>query len=77
VNRYTALGLAPASVVGHSSGEIAAAYAAGHISVREAIIIAYYRGYVMAKQTLDGGMAAVGLGSEDLGKFLSFVTAKS
>ncbi|KAI0111114.1 lovastatin nonaketide synthase [Nemania sp. FL0031] len=33
-----------ASVVGHSSGEIAAAYAAGFFSAHDAIRIAYYRG---------------------------------
>ncbi|KAI1409858.1 hypothetical protein F5Y13DRAFT_181723 [Hypoxylon sp. FL1857] len=32
------------AVVGHSSGEIAAAYAAGFISAEDAICIAYYRG---------------------------------
>ncbi|WYZ38312.1 hypothetical protein EsH8_III_000226 [Colletotrichum jinshuiense] len=32
-------------VVGHSSGEIAAAYAAGYLSARDAIRIAYYRGF--------------------------------
>ncbi|KAM7212888.1 polyketide synthetase [Rhypophila decipiens] len=31
-------------VIGHSSGEIAAAYAAGYISAQDAIRIAYYRG---------------------------------
>lgn len=33
-----------AAVVGHSSGEVAAAYAAGVISAEDAICIAYYRG---------------------------------
>jgi amino acid adenylation domain-containing protein len=33
------------AVVGHSSGEIGAAYAAGVIGARDAILIAYYRGY--------------------------------
>ena len=33
------------AVVGHSSGEIAAAYAAGAITVGDAIVIAYYRGF--------------------------------
>ena len=37
-------GLVPTAVVGHSSGEIAAAYVAGFVSLRDAIIIAYYRG---------------------------------
>jgi len=57
----------PGAVVGHSSGEIAAAYASGAITSSEAIAVAYYRGKVMAlvdptKQ--QGGMAAVGLGRE-------------
>ncbi|KAF5630117.1 polyketide synthase [Fusarium sp. NRRL 52700] len=70
VNRFSRLGLSPAAVIGHSSGEIAAAYAAGHISMEEAIIIAYYRGYVTTKQTLGGAMAAVGMGVQDISKFL-------
>jgi acyl transferase domain-containing protein len=64
-----ALGVLPVAVVGHSSGEIAAAYASGYLSMQEAIIIAYYRGHV-TKQSLGGGMAAVGLGAHDLSEFL-------
>jgi acyl transferase domain-containing protein len=64
-----ALGVVPVAVVGHSSGEIAAAYASGYLSMQEAIIIAYYRGYV-TKQSLGGGMAAVGLGADGLSEFL-------
>ena len=41
-------GLVPKVVVGHSSGEIGAAYAAGFISLQDAIVIAYYRGLVLA-----------------------------
>ena len=37
-------GLVPNAVIGHSSGEIAAAFAAGMISLRDAMVIAYYRG---------------------------------
>ncbi|KAF7587612.1 hypothetical protein BBP40_006993 [Aspergillus hancockii] len=37
-------GIQSKAVVGHSSGEIAAAYAAGYISAADAIRIAYYRG---------------------------------
>ena len=40
-------GLKPDVVVGHSSGEIAAAYAAGELSLRDAMVIAYYRGTVL------------------------------
>lgn len=41
-------GLRVYAVVGHSSGEIGAAFAAGMISLRDAIVIAYYRGLVLA-----------------------------
>lgn len=44
-------GIKPVGVVGHSSGEIAAAYAAGFITAAEAISIAYYRGYAIEKLT--------------------------
>ncbi|KAK2752687.1 putative Hybrid PKS-NRPS biosynthetic cluster [Arachnomyces sp. PD_36] len=53
------------AVVGHSSGEIGAAYAAGLLSARDAMGIAYYRGLVAhmakGKQGQPGGMIAVGL----------------
>nr|RBQ99445.1 hypothetical protein FVER53263_20062 [Fusarium verticillioides] len=71
VNKFSRLGLSPSAIVGHSSGEIAGAYAAGHISMEEAILIAYYRGYVTTKQTLRGGMAAVGMGVQDISKYLT------
>ncbi|PHH91148.1 hypothetical protein CDD83_1525 [Cordyceps sp. RAO-2017] len=51
----------PAGVVGHSSGEIAAAYAAGHITAAEAIVIASYRGVSVSSSTKKGAMLAVGL----------------
>ncbi|KAH9209743.1 putative polyketide synthase [Leptodontidium sp. 2 PMI_412] len=50
--------------VGHSSGEMAAAYAAGLISAREAITLAYYRGVVTSRVESQGAMMAVGLGAE-------------
>ena len=53
----------PNSTVGHSSGEIAAAYAAGVHTAEEAIIMAYYRGQVLASHQTPGRMLAVGLQS--------------
>ena len=67
---YFAAGIRPSAVVGHSSGEIAAAYATGAISMEEAIIIAYYRGYVCKHSAAKGGMAVVGLDSEATRSFL-------
>jgi hybrid polyketide synthase / nonribosomal peptide synthetase ACE1 len=63
------------AVVGHSSGEIAAAYAAGVLSARDAIVIAYYRGLYsgLAKSNTGqkGAMLAVGTSSEDAQEFIS------
>jgi len=61
------------AVVGHSSGEIAAAYAAGYISLEHAINAAYYRGYVIAHEHTGepkGMMAAVGLSPVEVAPFL-------
>lgn len=70
-------GLVPKVVLGHSSGEIGAAYAAGLISLRDAIIIAYYRGLVLARSPVGsspheypGSMCAVGLSEEDASSLL-------
>ncbi|KAK6542003.1 hypothetical protein TWF694_007774 [Orbilia ellipsospora] len=58
-------GIVPSAVVGHSSGEIASAFAAGFISLSEAITIAYYRGYLVNTVKSDGGMIAVGLSEKE------------
>lgn len=63
-------GLRPDVVVGHSSGEIAAAYACGSLTADEAIAVAYYRGLVMLHAT-PGMMAAIGLGADQVEPHLS------
>lgn len=57
-------GIQPASVVGHSSGEIAAAYAADLLSSSEAILVAYFRGYAVGELHTQGNMAAAGISPE-------------
>ncbi|KAI0895264.1 putative polyketide synthase [Annulohypoxylon nitens] len=54
----------PAAVVGHSSGEIAAAYAAGLLTASQSIIVAFLRGYAVSKVRSPGAMIAAGLGPE-------------
>lgn len=65
VDMLSAAGIKLHAAVGHSSGEIAAAYAAGIITRKAAMQIAYYRGYYahMAQGANGerGGMIAVGL----------------
>lgn len=51
----------PSVVVGHSTGEIAAAYSCGAITAKEAISISYYRG-VVVKKAERGSMMAVNRG---------------
>jgi hybrid polyketide synthase/nonribosomal peptide synthetase ACE1 len=63
-------GITFAAVVGHSSGEIAAAYAAGFLSAHDAIRVAYYRGLYArlagnAANGQKGAMLAVGASWEE------------
>ncbi|KAG9895476.1 ketoacyl-synt-domain-containing protein, partial [Aureobasidium melanogenum] len=55
-------GIRAKAVVGHSSGEVAAAFAAGLLTASEAISVAYYRGIAVNKHGKPGAMMAVGLG---------------
>ena len=68
-------GITFSAVVGHSSGEIGAAYAAGHLSGWDAIRIAYYRGIYapLAKGSngQPGKMMAVGMALEEATAFCS------
>ena len=61
----------PSGVVGHSSGEMAAAYASGRITAAEAITTAYFRGQTVAQNKQKGAMLAVGLGFEQAEKYLA------
>ncbi|KAI1828360.1 putative polyketide synthase [Xylaria intraflava] len=60
-------GVRPSAVMGHSSGEIAAAYAGGHITAESAWKLAYFRGLcseeisTASKQSNRGAMLSVGL----------------
>lgn len=59
----------PSAVIGHSSGEVAAAYAAGAIDLVSACKISYYRGLYAARISRSGhggSMLAVGLSETDI-----------
>ncbi|KAK8068274.1 Compactin diketide synthase [Apiospora saccharicola] len=70
-------GLTPATVVGHSSGEIAAAFAAGFLSQDTALAVAYMRGVAAQKLLLQqdasgarGAMLALGIGGDAAAELL-------
>lgn len=66
------------AVLGHSSGEIAAAYAAGHISAQDALLVAYHRGFMgNAAATCGmgpGAMLSVGLSEADAAPLVENLT---
>ena len=67
VDLLQAAGIGFSTVVGHSSGEIGAAYAAGYLTAEDAIRIAYYRGMHLRRvPQKKGAMMAVGTSFEDL-----------
>ncbi|KAE8394085.1 hypothetical protein BDV23DRAFT_190741 [Aspergillus alliaceus] len=66
VDLLASWGIHPDSVTGHSSGEIAAAYAIGALSMEDAMAVAYYRGVVVsappfANGPIEGAMLALGI----------------
>lgn len=76
VEIWKSWGITPAAVVGHSSGEVAAAYASGFLSLRDAIVVAYYRGLYLGENAPikqegpKGAMCAVGLGEAECAPLL-------
>jgi acyl transferase domain-containing protein len=72
-------GVVPSAVTSHSSGEIAAAYTAGALTLRAAMAIGFARGQCAGSNdpnlTRKGGMVAVGLGAQDVEKYISRVTS--
>ncbi|KAL8912790.1 MAG: hypothetical protein Q9171_002248 [Xanthocarpia ochracea] len=66
-------GVVPQAVVGHSSGELAAACAAGYLSREDALKAAFYRGQAAKHcktEPTPVGMLAVGLGSEQVVNYI-------
>lgn len=70
VNLQPTWNVSPAAVVGHSSGEIAAANACDALTATEAVTIAYHRGLSLKLSTLAVAMAAVGLSQADTSLYL-------
>ncbi|MCC9602830.1 type I polyketide synthase [Stieleria sp. JC731] len=63
-------GVRPDLVVGHSVGEIAAAYLSGALSFADAATVAVHRGRTMDLATSRGAMIAVGLSEKEVQPYL-------
>ncbi|PKX89224.1 type I polyketide synthase [Aspergillus novofumigatus IBT 16806] len=75
VDELRSWGVTPSRVVGHSSGEIAAAYSIGALSHRDAVAAAYFRGVAATRLRTDapnlkGGMMAVGCSRDEAEKLI-------
>ncbi|KAJ5605646.1 polyketide synthase [Penicillium lagena] len=78
VNLLESFGITPKAVVGHSSGEIAAAYTIGALSLPSACKVAYFRGQLTGKlrassSTSPGAMLSINVAEGKVPEYLSSV----
>ncbi|MDF0530799.1 type I polyketide synthase [Tsukamurella sp. 8J] len=67
---WEAAGVVPAAVIGHSQGEIAAAYAAGRLTLDDAASLVAKRAEALAPFAGTGGMTSVGMAADRLARTL-------
>ncbi|MFP5390881.1 MAG: SDR family NAD(P)-dependent oxidoreductase [Gammaproteobacteria bacterium] len=63
-------GITPSAVLGHSVGEVTAAYVSGILSLEEALLVSYHRSRLQGTLAGTGGMLAVGLSERDVQPYL-------
>lgn len=59
-------GVDPDAIVGHSVGEVSAAYLSGALSLTEAVSVGFHRSRLQQTLRGTGGMLAVGMGEEEI-----------
>lgn len=59
-------GIMPSAMVGHSVGEVSAAYLSGMLSLSDALLVSYHRSRLQATTAGTGGMLAIGLPADDV-----------
>ena len=67
---YEHYGIRPNGVMGHSIGEVAAATAAGALSLEDAVRVIYHRSRAQERTAGKGGMLAVGLSPDEASKLI-------
>ncbi len=70
VELWRSWGIEAEAFVGHSAGEVAAAYLAGALTWEDAIRVLYYRSHLQQRTTGQGRMMAVGLSYQDMQQVL-------
>nr|VFK37846.1 MAG: Zinc-binding dehydrogenase [Candidatus Kentron sp. TC] len=73
VDLWQSKGITPSAIVGHSVGEVSAAYASGALSLEDALAVSYHRSRLQRTVAGQGRMLAMGLSEEEaealLGKY--------
>jgi len=67
---YEHYGICPQGVVGHSIGEVAAAFCAGALTLEQAVHVIYHRSQAQNRASGKGGMLAIGLGMEEASQLI-------
>ena len=70
VKLYEHYGIRPAGIVGHSIGEVAAGFASGALTLKQAVQVIYRRSQAQNLASGKGGMLAVGLALEEARKLI-------
>ena len=77
VDLLQSFNIRPQAVLGHSSGEIAAAYAAGFLSHHTALTVSFYRSFISTwwqqSGSCRGAMLASGLGEDEILPYIAMV----
>lgn len=73
---WQAWGIKPATIVGHSVGEVAGYFAAGVLSLEDAVKVCFHRSRLQQTKAGSGGMLAAGLSEKDAGRFLQQFAGK-
>jgi len=65
-------GIEPAAVVGHSAGEMAAAYIAGALTLEDAACVTYHRSRLQYRAAGQGAMLAAGISREEAERLAAY-----
>ncbi len=76
VELWRSWGIRPTAVVGHSVGEVAAAYTAGALTLEDAVCVIGHRGRCMELAPAKGGMLAVGMSLDEWHAFAGPLQAR-
>lgn len=71
VAELAAMGIEPAAIVGHSVGEVSAAYVSGALGLADAVTVSHHRGRLQATTEGTGGLLAVGLSAAAAQRWLT------